>query len=79
MPRLQDTFPDTLAKTCKSGSNRPVALGSRIEGGSGWLDTHLVTQIPKMVSKCTAKWVPSNEFESLATPTWPMTDSLRDC
>ncbi len=31
--------------------------------------------LPKMVSHYTATWVPINEFESLATPTWPMTDS----
>jgi endoglucanase len=30
--------------------------------------------LPKMVSHYTAKWVPTNEFESLAKPTWPMTD-----
>jgi endoglucanase len=31
--------------------------------------------LPKMVSHYTASWVPANEFESHATPTWPMTDS----
>ncbi len=31
--------------------------------------------LPKMVSHYTATWVPANEFESLATPTWPMADS----
>ena len=30
--------------------------------------------LPKMISHYTATWVPANEFESLATPTWPMTD-----
>jgi endoglucanase len=30
--------------------------------------------LPKMVSHYTAKWVPKNEFESFAPPTWPMTD-----
>jgi endoglucanase len=29
---------------------------------------------PKMVSHYTADWVPAAEFESLATPTWPMVD-----
>lgn len=29
---------------------------------------------PKMVSHYTATWVPKNEFESFATPTWPMVD-----
>jgi len=28
--------------------------------------------LPKMVSHYTATWVPANEFESLAEPTWPM-------
>jgi endoglucanase len=31
--------------------------------------------LPKMVSHYTATWVPANEFESTARPTWPMTDS----
>jgi endoglucanase len=31
--------------------------------------------LPKMVSHYTATWVPAAEFESLAKPTWPMTDS----
>lgn len=31
--------------------------------------------LPKMVSHYTATWVPANEFESLAMPTWPMIDS----
>ncbi len=31
--------------------------------------------LPKMVSHYTATWVPANEFESLAKPTWPMTDA----
>ncbi len=31
--------------------------------------------LPKMVSHYTATWVPANEFESLAPPTWPMTDA----
>jgi endoglucanase len=31
--------------------------------------------LPKMISHYTATWVPPNEFESLAMPTWPMTDS----
>jgi endoglucanase len=31
--------------------------------------------LPKMVSHYTATWVPADEFESLATPTWPMTDN----
>ncbi len=31
--------------------------------------------LPKMVSHYTASWVPNDEFESLATPTWPMSDS----
>lgn len=31
--------------------------------------------LPKMVSHYTATWVPANEFESLARPTWPMTDA----
>jgi len=31
--------------------------------------------LPKMVSHYTATGVPANEFESFATPTWPMTDS----
>jgi endoglucanase len=30
--------------------------------------------LPKMVSHYTASWVPKHEFESFATPTWPMTD-----
>ena len=30
--------------------------------------------LPKMVSHYTATWVPPNEFESLAKPTWPMVD-----
>jgi endoglucanase len=30
--------------------------------------------LPKMVSHYTATWVPRAEFESFATPTWPMTD-----
>lgn len=30
--------------------------------------------IPKMVSNYTADWVPANEFESFAKPTWPMKD-----
>jgi endoglucanase len=30
--------------------------------------------LPKMVSHYTATWVPKAEFESFATPTWPMTD-----
>lgn len=30
--------------------------------------------LPKMVSHYTATWVPQNEFESHAKPTWPMTD-----
>ncbi len=31
--------------------------------------------LPKMVSHYTATWVPKNEFESFASPTWPMTDA----
>ena len=31
--------------------------------------------LPKMVSHYTATWVPANEFESTAPPTWPMTDA----
>jgi endoglucanase len=31
--------------------------------------------LPKMVSHYAANWVPPNEFESHATPTWPMNDS----
>lgn len=31
--------------------------------------------LPKMVSHYTATWVPANEFESLAKPTWPMVDA----
>jgi endoglucanase len=31
--------------------------------------------LPKMVSHYGADWVPANEFESHATPTWPMVDS----
>jgi endoglucanase len=31
--------------------------------------------LPKMVSHYTAGWVPKKEFESFATPTWPMTDN----
>jgi len=31
--------------------------------------------LPKMVSHYTATWVGPGEFESLETPTWPMTDS----
>jgi endoglucanase len=31
--------------------------------------------LPKMVSHYSAPWVPANEFESLAIPTWPMTDN----
>jgi len=31
--------------------------------------------LPKMVSHYTATWVRANQFESLATPTWPMTDN----
>jgi endoglucanase len=31
--------------------------------------------LPKMVSHYTAAWVPVDEFESFAAPTWPMTDS----
>jgi endoglucanase len=31
--------------------------------------------LPKMVSHYSATWVPANEFEALAIPTWPMTDS----
>lgn len=31
--------------------------------------------LPKMVSHYTATWVPENEFESFATPTWPMVDA----
>lgn len=31
--------------------------------------------LPKMVSYYEARWVPANEFELFATPTWPMTDS----
>ena len=30
--------------------------------------------LPKMISHYTATWVPANEFESLAKPTWPMVD-----
>jgi endoglucanase len=30
--------------------------------------------LPKMISHYTATFVPAKEFESLATPTWPMTD-----
>lgn len=30
--------------------------------------------LPKMVSHYTATWVPKNEFESFASPSWPMTD-----
>jgi endoglucanase len=30
--------------------------------------------LPKMVSHYTATWVPANEFESTAKPTWPMID-----
>jgi endoglucanase len=30
--------------------------------------------LPKMISHSTASWVPPREFESLARPTWPMTD-----
>lgn len=32
--------------------------------------------LPKMVSHYTATWVPANEFESMAMPSWPMTDTL---
>jgi endoglucanase len=31
--------------------------------------------LPKMVSHYTATWVPENEFESHAPPTWPMVDA----
>ncbi len=31
--------------------------------------------LPKMVSHYTATWVPDNEFESRAEPTWPMVDA----
>lgn len=31
--------------------------------------------LPKMVSHYTARWVPADEFESLAMPTWPMIDN----
>jgi endoglucanase len=31
--------------------------------------------LPKMVSHYAATWVPRNEFESFAAPTWPMADS----
>jgi endoglucanase len=31
--------------------------------------------LPKMVSHYTATWVPENEFESFAVPTWPMVDA----
>jgi len=31
--------------------------------------------LPKMLTHYTASWVPKNEFESLALPTWPMTDA----
>lgn len=31
--------------------------------------------LPKMISHYKATWVPANEFESFAVPTWPMTDS----
>jgi endoglucanase len=31
--------------------------------------------LPKMVSHYKATWVPANEFESFAVPTWPMRDS----
>jgi endoglucanase len=31
--------------------------------------------LPKMVSHYTATWVPENEFESFAPPTWPMVDA----
>lgn len=30
--------------------------------------------LPKMISHYGANWVPANEFESVATPTWPMVD-----
>lgn len=30
--------------------------------------------LPKMVSHYKASWVPTDEFESFAVPTWPMTD-----
>ncbi len=44
----------------------------------GLLDEGIVQStrgyLPKMVSHYTATWVPANEFESLETPTWPMTD-----
>ena len=42
----------------------------------GLLDEGIVQStrgyLPKMVSHYTATWVPKNEFESLAKPTWPM-------
>jgi endoglucanase len=31
--------------------------------------------LPKAVSHYTATWVPKNEFESLALPTWPLVDA----
>ncbi len=31
--------------------------------------------LPKAVSHYTATWVPKNEFESFATPTWPLVDA----
>jgi endoglucanase len=31
--------------------------------------------LPKMVSHYTANWVPANEFEATALPSWPMVDS----
>ncbi len=31
--------------------------------------------LPKAVSHYTATWVPPNEFESFATPTWPLVDA----
>lgn len=44
----------------------------------GLLDQGIVQStrgyLPKMISHYTAAWVPPNEFESLAKPTWPMAD-----
>lgn len=34
--------------------------------------------LPKMVSHFKATWVPTGEFESLAMPTWPMSDRYGD-
>lgn len=45
----------------------------------GLLDQGIVQStrgyLPKMISHYTATWVPKNEFESFATPQWPMVDA----